>query len=103
MRRFWLRWSWRDLRRRWLQVLATSLVIAVGTGLYAGLGGMQEWRERSNDMSFAALAYHDLRVDLSEGSYVRALNGKMDRRMGDGLHSYATWLWAKADQELTTA
>ena len=70
--RFWLRWSWRDLRRRWLQVLATSLVIAIGTGLYAGLGGMREWRERSNDQSFAQLAYHDLRVDLSQGSYVRA-------------------------------
>jgi aminoglycoside phosphotransferase (APT) family kinase protein len=40
---------------------------------------------------------------LLEGSYVRALNGKMDRRMGDGLHSYATWLWAKADQEITSA
>jgi len=33
---------------------------------------MREWRERSNDQSFAALAYHDLRVDLSEGSFVRA-------------------------------
>ncbi len=71
-RGFWLRWSWRDLRRRWLQVVATSLVIAVGTGLYAGLGGMREWRERSNDLSFAQLAYHDLRVDLSQGSYLRS-------------------------------
>jgi putative ABC transport system permease protein len=71
-RRFWIRWSWRDLRRRWLQVLATSLVIAIGTGLYAGLGGMREWRERSNDASFAELAYHDLRVDLSQGSYLPA-------------------------------
>jgi putative ABC transport system permease protein len=71
-RRFWLRWSWRDLRRRWLQVAATALVIAIGTGLYAGLGGLRSWREESNDLSFAKLAYHDLRVDLSEGSYVRA-------------------------------
>ena len=79
--RFWIRWSWRDLRRRWLQVLATSLVIAIGTGLYAGLGGMREWRERSNDLSFAQLAYHDLRVDLSEGSYVRG--GQLERALSD--------------------
>ena len=24
----WLRWSWRDLRQRWLQVLAIALIIA---------------------------------------------------------------------------
>jgi len=77
--RFWIRWSWRDLRRRWLQVVATALVIAIGTGLYAGLGGMREWRERSNDLSFAQLAYHDLRVDLSEGSFVRA--GRLERAL----------------------
>ncbi|HZO59936.1 MAG TPA: FtsX-like permease family protein [Solirubrobacterales bacterium] len=71
-RRFWLRWSRRDLRRRWVQVVATSLVIAIGTGLYGGLGGMQEWREQSNDRSFSQLAYHDLRVDLSQGGHLRA-------------------------------
>ena len=33
---FLLRWSARDLRRRWLQVVAIALIIAVGTGVYAG-------------------------------------------------------------------
>jgi len=80
--RFWLRWSRRDLRRRWLQVLATALVIAIGTGLYAGLGGMREWRERSNDLSFEQLSYHDLRIDVSEGTFVRA--GRLARAL-DGL------------------
>jgi putative ABC transport system permease protein len=69
-RRFWLVWSWRDLRRRSLQVAATALVIAMGTGLYAALGGMKEWRIKSNDASYAKLDYHDLRVSLSEGSFV---------------------------------
>lgn len=80
--RFWLRWSWRDLRRRWLQVLATALVIAIGTGLYAGLGGMQDWREGSNDLSFEQLSHHDLRIDVSEGAFVRA--GRLSRAL-DGL------------------
>ena len=42
---------------------------------------MREWRESSNDLSFAQLAYHDLRVDLSEGSYVRA--GRLERALSD--------------------
>ena len=36
----WLRWSWRDLRARWLQVLAIAMVIALGTGSYAGLSSV---------------------------------------------------------------
>jgi len=38
---------------------------------------------------------------LLEGSYLRALNGKMDRKMGEGLHKYAQWQWAKAYQEIS--
>lgn len=45
----WLRWTWRDLRPRWAQVLATALVLGVGIGAFAGLGGLREWRERSAD------------------------------------------------------
>ena len=70
--RFWLTWSWRDLRRRWLVVAAIAGVIAIGTGLATGLGSMETWRLRSNDASFAALDAHDLRVSLAEGSYARA-------------------------------
>ena len=43
-RNLWLRWSWRDLRRRPVQVVAIALVIAIGTGLATGLASMQEWR-----------------------------------------------------------
>jgi len=69
---FWLRWSLRDLRRRWVQVLATALVIAIGVSVFAGLGGMRGFREDSARRSFAALKFHDLRVTLAEGTYVRA-------------------------------
>ncbi|MFN0089095.1 MAG: ABC transporter permease [Acidimicrobiales bacterium] len=62
-----LRWSWRDLRRRWVSVLAISLIIAIGVGVFAALGSTSSWRRLSNDASFSALNLHDLRVELAEG------------------------------------
>lgn len=64
----WIRWSWRDLRRRWPVVTAIALVIALGTGTYAGLLSTSAWRTQSNDESFALLHTHDLRVALPSGS-----------------------------------
>jgi putative ABC transport system permease protein len=49
-------------------VTAISLVIALGTGTYAGLLGTSAWRTQSNDASFAVLNTHDLRVALPQGS-----------------------------------
>lgn len=69
---FWVRWSVRDLRRRWGLVLAISLLIAVGTGLATGLGSMEGWRTRSANASYALLHGHDLRVTLADGSFVPA-------------------------------
>ena len=66
---FWLRWSWRDLRAHWVAVVVIGLVLAIGTGVYAGLGSTATWRRESNDASFAALAMHDLRVALSPGTF----------------------------------
>ena len=68
MVRMWLRWSWRDLRQRWLLVTSISLVMALGTGSYAALTGTSEWRRQSNDASFAAVGMHDLRVALNPGT-----------------------------------
>jgi putative ABC transport system permease protein len=64
----WLRWSWRDLRARWLQVAAIASIIAVGTGVYAGLSATGAWRRQSYDASYAALAAHDVRVELAAGT-----------------------------------
>jgi putative ABC transport system permease protein len=73
--RLWLRWSWRDLRRRWVLVGAIALVIALGTGTYAGLLGTSAWRRQSNDASFALLRTHDLRVALPQGG--RTTQGRL--------------------------
>lgn len=66
-RLFLLRWSARDLRRRWLQVAAIALIIAIGTGVYSALGSTATWRQQSNDASFAALGMYDLRVKAADG------------------------------------
>ncbi len=66
--RFWLRWSLRDLRSRWVLVVAIGLVLAIGTGVYGGLGSMKDWRIASNDASYEALHAHDVEISLTEGT-----------------------------------
>lgn len=66
----WLRWVSRDFRQRWLQLTITALVIALGTGAYAGLSSVSRWRMISNDASFELTAFHDIRIRLSAGSFV---------------------------------
>jgi putative ABC transport system permease protein len=68
----WLRWSWRDLRARWLQVVAIALVIALGIGSYAGLTSVTRWRRISTDDAYQQLAMYDLRVQLAQGSFAEA-------------------------------
>jgi putative ABC transport system permease protein len=72
MRRFWMwvRWSARDLRARWVQVVATALIIAIGTGTTAAVASMTLWRRASYDASYARSHHFDLRVQLAEGSVV---------------------------------
>jgi putative ABC transport system permease protein len=76
-----LRWSWRDLKAHWAKVLAISVVIAIGTGGYAGLTSTTRWRQVSYDASYSQLAMYDLRVDLATGSLIDegALYGALDR------------------------
>lgn len=68
--RFWVRWSLRDLRGRWLQVVAIAIVIALGTGTYAGLTASAQWRRVSYDASYRVTQAHDLLVSLAENTTV---------------------------------
>ena len=72
MLRMWLRWSFRDLRARWVQVAAIALVIALGTGSYAGLSSVTVWRINSGEASYDATNMYDLRARLAVGNYVPA-------------------------------
>lgn len=67
---FWLRWTGRDLRRRWVQVAITALVIAIGTGAYAGLLSLNSWQSLSLDASYLELNAHDLRLTLPESGFI---------------------------------
>lgn len=67
---FWIRWSLRDLRQRWVQVLAIAMISALGTGTFAGLGSQRQWREDMYDKNFTALNMYDLRITFTEGSYI---------------------------------
>ena len=50
-------------------MVAIAVVIAIGTGMQTGLGSMEAWRKESNDRSYALLHAHDLKVELTEGSF----------------------------------
>lgn len=65
---FWLRWSLRDLRARWVQVAAIAMVIALGVGTYTGLSSSADWRRTSYDESYDAAGVHDLLVATAEGT-----------------------------------
>ena len=82
--RFWLVWSWRDLRERWLLVAAIAATIAVGTGAYAGLSSSSTWRKAANDASFAALNMYDLRVAITDGTFLPAGRLAATARLLDG-------------------
>jgi putative ABC transport system permease protein len=66
----WLRWSWRDLKARWLQVAAIALIIALGTGMYAGLTSTSPWRLDALDDSYELLNMYDLRMTLPANSFI---------------------------------
>ncbi|MDH4117658.1 MAG: FtsX-like permease family protein [Acidimicrobiia bacterium] len=81
------RWTWRDLRARWVQVAVIALVVAVGTGMYAGMLSTTEWAQISYDESYAAVNAHDVRVTLATGSL--AAEGELTAAVSDLLDGEA--------------
>ncbi len=47
-----------------LQILAISVIVALGAGIYAGLASTSVWRRLSLDASLARLGAHDVRVGV---------------------------------------
>ena len=65
-----IKWSLRDFRSRWIQIVTIALVIGLGIGSFASFNSMTAWRLASNDASFEATRMYDLRVGLSDNSFV---------------------------------
>jgi putative ABC transport system permease protein len=53
-------------------VAAIALVIALGTGSYAGLSSVTRWRRISTDDAYASLRMYDVRVRLADNAFVSA-------------------------------
>ena len=67
-----LRWSLRDARSRWIQIVGIAFTIAIGIGTYAGLSSVTEWRITAIDESLELTNMYDLRATVSGGSNVPA-------------------------------
>ena len=65
-----LRWALRDAKARWVQVVGIALMIAVGTGMFAGLSSVTQWRFASNDASLELTNMYDIRARLSAESFL---------------------------------
>ena len=65
-----LRWALRDARARWIQVAGIAFMIAIGTGVFAGLSSMTEWRVASNDASLALTNMYDVRARLGGDGFL---------------------------------
>ena len=50
---------------------AIAIVLAIGTGIYSGLGSIENWRKDSNDASFASSTPTTSRSPSLEGSLAR--------------------------------
>ncbi|MFW9854801.1 MAG: FtsX-like permease family protein [Candidatus Thorarchaeota archaeon] len=68
--RLLLRWSFRDLKERKIQVIAISLIIGLGTGSYVGLSSTIHWRQFAFDQSNEQLKMFDLKMALTQGGWV---------------------------------
>ena len=86
---FRFRWSLRDARRRWIQIVAIGFTLAIGIGLYAGLSSVTQWRLVSIDKSLEATSMYDLRATVDEGGDVPA--GSLARIASgiDGIDRYS--------------
>ena len=65
-----LRWALRDARSRWVQVAGIALMIAIGTGMFAGLSSVTQWRFASNDASLALTNMYDIRARPSGNGFL---------------------------------
>ncbi|MGI9529276.1 MAG: FtsX-like permease family protein, partial [Acidimicrobiia bacterium] len=75
------------------RVVVIALIIALGTGAYAGLSSTARWRQQTADHNYALLNMYDLRVRLASGSH--APEGALIAQIGAMEHPE----WVEAAEE----
>ena len=65
-----LRWSLREGRRRWIQIVGIAFALAIGIGGYAGPASAIEWRFDATEKSLDLTNMYDLRATVSGGQDV---------------------------------
>lgn len=90
MKRLPLLWKWtlRDMRERWMQVVGIALIIAFGVAVSSGLGSSIPWRTKSFEKSYEMLNMFDVKLELTPGSYLDA--ERMEQAVGAIPH--ADWI-----------
>ncbi|WP_420445025.1 ABC transporter permease [Candidatus Poriferisodalis sp.] len=96
-----LRWSLRDARKRWIQIVGIAFTIAIGIGSYAGLSSVTEWRYASTDKSIELTNMFDLRATVGGGGDVPVGSLAQIASEIDGIDEYNERLFLDTQVETT--
>ncbi len=83
-----LRWSLREGRRRWIQIVGVAFTLAIGIGSYAGPASAIDWRLDATTKSLDFTNMYDLRATVSGGGDVPAGTLAQIARDIDGIDEY---------------
>ena len=84
-----LRWSLREGRRRWVQILGIAFTLAIGIGGLAGPSSAVDWRVEATQQSLELTNMYDLRATVGGGSDVPAGSLAQIAKDIDGIEEYS--------------
>ena len=98
-----LRWALRDAKARWVQVVGIALMIAIGTGMFAGLSSFTLWRIISNEESLALTNMYDIRARLGADGFLPQGSLTALTESIDGVEAVEERLISNTQAEVDTA
>ncbi|WP_419914258.1 FtsX-like permease family protein [Candidatus Poriferisodalis sp.] len=96
-----LRWSFRDARKHWVQILGIAFTVSIGVGAYAALSSVSDWRRTAIVDSFELTAMYDLRATVSGGEDVPSGSLAQMAEGIDGIDQYGERLVVDTQVETT--
>ncbi|WP_420437042.1 ABC transporter permease [Candidatus Poriferisodalis sp.] len=96
-----MRWSLREGRGRWIQIVGIAFTLAIGIGSYAGPASAIDWRVDATDKSLNLTNMYDLRATVGGGEDVPA--GSLARIAGaiEGIDEFSERLVLDTQVETT--